>query len=229
MQFGTGDLYGPEATRSRIREAISDTDYSYGGDGQLLTPSGNQVELSLYHSAGQNTERNMAQYIAQEFGDNAGIQVNVQAIDGTQFTNNYWQQQVPDDPSQYEWSNGPYNAGPREVTSANPWDMSVVFGLNTYPLNPTTANVFFTQDSSYNPYGYYPSWDAKELFKRASNAASEEELQPIFTEIFRNVAEDQPMGMLAFPADTVGYSAGIVGPAENFFSGWDFSTWYRNE
>ncbi|MDS0298292.1 ABC transporter substrate-binding protein [Halogeometricum sp. S1BR25-6] len=229
MQFGTGDLYGPEATRSRIREAISDTDYSYGNDGQLLTPSGDQVELSLYHSAGQNTERNMAQYIAQEFGDNAGIQVNVQAIDGTQFTNNYWQQQVPDDPDQYEWSNGPYNAGPREVTSANPWDMSVVFGLNTYPLNPTTASVFFSRDSSYNPYGYYPSWNAEELFQRANSAASEEELQPIFTEIFKNVAEDQPMGMLAFPADTVGYSAGIVGPAENFFSGWDFPTWYRNE
>ncbi|ELZ26725.1 peptide ABC transporter substrate-binding protein [Halogeometricum pallidum JCM 14848] len=228
LQFGTGELYGPEAARSRIREAVSDTDYGYDG-GQLLDPSGNQVELSLYHSAGQNTERNMGQYIAQEFADNAGIQVNLQAIDGVQFVNNYWQQQVPENPDQYEWSNGPYNAGPREVTGAKPWDMAIVFALNTYPLNPTTADVFFQRDSSYNPYGYYPSWNAKELFQEARAATSQEEIQPIFTEIFKRVAEDQPMGMLAFPADTIGYSSDIVGPAENFFSGWNSAAWYRDE
>ena len=107
--------------------------------------------------------------------------------------------------------------------------MTVVFGLNTYPLNPTTASVFFQRDSSYNPYGYYPSWNASELFERASNATNDQELQSVFAEIFRNIAEDQPMAMLAFPADTVGYAAGIEGPQENFFSGWDFPAWYRNE
>jgi peptide/nickel transport system substrate-binding protein len=228
MQFGTGELYGPEATRSRIREAISDTDYSYNGE-TLQNPSGQPVELSLYHSAGQNTERSMAEFIAQEFGRNAGINVSVEAIDGAQFSQNYWQQQVPENTDQYEWSNGSYNAGPREVTSANAWDMTVVFGLNTYPLNPTTASVFFQRDSSYNPYGYYPSWNASELFERASNATNDQELQSVFAEIFRNIAEDQPMAMLAFPADTVGYAAGIEGPQENFFSGWDFPAWYRNE
>ena len=228
MQFGTGELYGPEATRSRIREAISDTDYSYNGE-TLQNPSGQPVELSLYHSAGQNTERSMAEFIAQEFGRNAGINVSVEAIDGAQFSQNYWQQQVPENTDQYEWSNGSYNAGPREVTSANAWDMTVVFGLNTYPLNPTTASVFFQRDSSYNPYGYYPSWNASELFERASNATNDQELQSIFAEIFRNIAEDQPMAMLAFPADTVGYAAGIEGPQENFFSGWDFPAWYRSE
>ena len=228
MQFGTGELYGSEATRSRIREAISDTDYSYNGE-TLQNPSGQPVELSLYHSAGQNTERSMAEFIAQEFGRNAGINVSVEAIDGAQFSQNYWQQQVPENTDQYEWSNGSYNAGPREVTSANAWDMTVVFGLNTYPLNPTTASVFFQRDSSYNPYGYYPSWNASELFERASNATNDQELQSVFAEIFRNIAEDQPMAMLAFPADTVGYAAGIEGPQENFFSGWDFPAWYRNE
>jgi len=228
MQFGTGELYGPEATRSRIREAISDTDYSYSGD-TLQNPSGQPVEIGLYHSAGQNDERSMAEFIAQEFGRNAGISVNVEAIDGAQFAENYWNQEIPENPGQYEWSNGVSNAGPREVTSANPWDMTVVFGLNTYPLNPTTASVFFIRDSAYNPYGYYPSWNAQELFDRATNATDEGELQSIFTEIFQKIAEDQPMAMLAFPADTVGYAAGIEGPQENFFSDWDFPAWSRSE
>jgi len=228
MQFGTGELYGQEATRSRIEEAISDTDYGYSG-GMLKNPNGETVNLSLYHSAGQPTERSFADFIAAEFKRNAGINVSVSAIQGAQFSREYWQQQIPDNPDQYEWSKGANNAGPREVTSANPWDMTVVFGLNTYPLNPTTASVFFQKDSAYNPYGYYPSWNASELFEQASSATSEEELQPIFNEIFAKISEDQPMGMLAFPADTVGYSAAIDGPQENFFSGWDFSTWHRNE
>ena len=226
-EFGTGDLYGKEATQSRIKEAISDTDYGYSG-GMLKNPNGETVNLSLYHSAGQNTERAFADFIAQEFKQNAGINVSVSAIQGAQFAREYWQQQIPDDPDQYEWSKGANNAGPREVTSANAWDMSVVFGLNTYPLNPTTASVFFQKDSAYNPYGYYPSWNASELFDRASSATSTEELQSIFNEIFAKISADQPMGMYAFPADTVGYAADIDGPQENFFSGWDFSTWYRN-
>ncbi|MFB6192325.1 MAG: ABC transporter substrate-binding protein [Haloarculaceae archaeon] len=225
-QYGVGDLYGTEATRSRIREAISDTDYSYDGD-RLVNPAGEQTSITLYHSAGQNTEKSMAQFIAQEFGENAGIEVQVEAIQGAQFARKYWAQQVPENPDQYEWSKGRYNAGPRSVTSANPWDMTVVFGLNTYPLNPNTASVFFQRDSFYNPYGYYPSWNASELFDRAQSATSEEELKEIFAEIFVNIAEDQPMAMLAFPSDTVGYASGIQGPAENFFSGWNFPTWHR--
>jgi peptide/nickel transport system substrate-binding protein len=227
-RYGVGDLYGTEATRSRIREAISDTDYSYNGD-RLVNPAGEQTSITLYHSAGQNTEKSMAQFIAQEFGENAGIEVGVEAIQGAQFARNYWAQQTPENPDQYEWSKGRYNAGPRSVTSANAWDMTVVFGLNTYPLNPNTASVFFERDSFYNPYGYYPTWNATELFDRAQRATSEEELKEIFAEIFVSIAEDQPMAMLAFPSDQVGYAAGIRGPAENFFSGWNFPTWYREE
>lgn len=226
-QYGVGDLYGKKPARSRIKEAIADTDYGYSGD-MLKNPSGETCELSLYVIAGDQTDQAMAQYLAQEYEKNAGIKIAVETIQGTQFTKEYWQQQIPDNPKQYPWSNGPNNAGPREVTSAQPWDMEIVFGLNTYPLNPTTANVFFIKDSAYNPYGYYPSWNADKLFEKASSATSEKKLQSIFNEIFAKINEDQPFNMLVFPADTVGYSADIEGPIENFFNEWDFSTWYRS-
>jgi len=230
MTFGTGDLYGPEETRSRIESAIENVDHDYRYDGErLVTPDGDQVTLSIYHSAGQNTEQNFAQFIAQEFSENAGIEVEVNAIDGVKFSEDYWQQPVPDNTDQYEWSEGRNNAGPREVTSENAWDMSVVFGLNAYPLNPLTAEVFFLKDSFYNPYGYYPSWNAEELFTEAKNAESEEELKEILGEIFAKISEDQPMGMLAFPSDTVGYNSDLEGPVENYFSGWDFPAWHFEE
>jgi peptide/nickel transport system substrate-binding protein len=230
MTFGTGDLYGPEETRSRIEEALGNVDHDYRYDGErLVTPDGDQVTLQMYHSAGQNTEQNFAQFIAQEFSENAGIEVEVNAIDGVKFSEDYWQQEVPDDPDQYEWSEGPNNAGPREVTSANAWDLSVVFGLNAYPLNPLTAEVFFLKDSFYNPYGYYPSWNAEELFTQAKNAESEDELKEILGEIFAKISEDQPMGMLAFPSDTIGYNNSVQGPIENYFSSWDFPAWHFEE
>jgi peptide/nickel transport system substrate-binding protein len=229
--FGVGDLYGKEATQSRIKEAIdaSEYDYSYDGD-RLVNPSGDGVTLEIYHSAGQNTEKQATEFIAQEFSTNAGIEVNVNAIQGSEFATQYWQQEEPENPDEYEWSNGSYNAGPREVTSQNGWDMSMVYGLNTYPLNPLTNEVFFTiEESFYNPYGYVPEWNAPELFQQASETTSEEELQSIFSEIFVEISEAQPLGMLALSTDTPGYSSDIAGPEENFFSGWNFPGWYRQE
>lgn len=227
-QYGVGELYGKEATQSRMESAISDTDYSLE-NGRLINPSGEQVELSLYYSSGQPTEKSNAEFLKQELETNAGIKVRLEAIAGAQFARKYWQQEVPDNPDEYEWSNGPYNAGPWEVTSANGWDMQIVYGLNTYPLNPTTASVFFEKDSYYNPYGYQPEWNAKELFNEAKAATSEEELKDIFEEIFVKIAEHQPMGMLLFSSDTPGYSSDLVGPVENFHSGWNIGAWYREE
>jgi peptide/nickel transport system substrate-binding protein len=228
-EFGTGDLYGQEATQSRIEEAISDTDYSYDSNGNLLNPEGDQCTITLYHSAGQNTERSMAEFIGQEFGDNAGIEVEVNAIQGAKFAQDYFAQEVPDNADELEWSKGMYNAGPRDVTSSNGWDMSVVFGLNTYPLNPLSTDTFFLKDGGINAYGYYPSWDADGLFEEARAAETQDELADIFSEIFVEIADDQPMAMLAFPSGRTGYAADIVGPAENFFNGWNFPGWYREE
>lgn len=232
-KFGTGDLYGSEATRSRLEEGLSGTDYGYSGE-TLVDGDGEQVELSLYHSAGQPTERQTAEFVAQEFADNAGIKVNVESIPGQQFDANYWQQEEPENPDELEWSRPyPTNYGPRdEVTGKNPWDMSLVYGLNTFPMTPTTNSLFFGEKAYYNPYGYVPSDDASnlmDLFDEASKETDDAKRKETLAEIFGILSREQPTGMLVLNSDIFGYQSGIRGPVEDFFSGWDSATWYREE
>jgi len=108
--------------------------------------------------------------------------------------------------------------------------MSSIYGLNTYPLNPLTNEVFFDgADTMYNPVGYYPEFDAESIFERARQATSTEEMQEAMNELFVNLAEEQPYLMLTFGVDTTGYNASLEGPAENFMNGWDFPAWYFDE
>jgi peptide/nickel transport system substrate-binding protein len=107
--------------------------------------------------------------------------------------------------------------------------MALVYGLNTYPMTPTTNEVFFMKDSYYNPYGYYPSYDFASLFNEAKKETDDEKRKEIFGEIFAKLSKDQPMGMLAFKPYINGYREGIEGPVEEFFNEWDFSTWHRSD
>lgn len=228
-KYGTGDLYGPEVTRQKMEDAISDTEYSYNGE-TLVDGNGEQVELTLMYQGSQETEVQTAQFLEQEFSNNAGISLDLQSIGATKFVRDYWEQQIPDNADEFEWSHGAYNAGPRdEATSAEPWDMALVYGLNTYPMTPTTNEVFFKKDGTYNPYGYYPSYDFAGLFNKAKTETDPEKRKEILAEIFGKLSKDQPMGMLALNSDVFGYREGINGPIEEFFSGWDFSTWHRSD
>ncbi|KOX96425.1 ABC transporter substrate-binding protein [Halorubrum sp. ASP1] len=248
-QFGVGDSYGSEVARGLAEDAFEQSEYDYRFDGEtMVDPDGNQVQLSLYHSAGQNTEQLMADFIAQELGENLGISVNVEAIDGTRFNNEYWTQtdfptpetnddgevvSVPEElvdtvnGERVEWTQpASTNPGPRNITSNESWDMEVVFGLNTYPRNPLANSVFFEgANPLYNPVGYYPGFDAEQLFENARQATSEEELANALVELFANLAEEQPYIMLAFPDSTVGYREGLEGPIENFSNGWNLPAW----
>jgi Bacterial extracellular solute-binding proteins, family 5 Middle. len=238
-KFGEGDLYGGEVARDLIRQGIerSEFDYQYDGDA-LVTPDGNQVELQIFHSAGQATERDQASFLAQEYEENAGIVVNVEAIEGTRYANEYWTSSPAEAGitdtvrgEEVTWNNpSPNNPGPRSEHADENWDMSMVYGLNTYPLNPLTAAFFFDgANTFYNPVGYYPSTDLGPLWDDARTAASEEELQTAMNEIFLRINEDQPYGMLAFPDSTTGYRSRINGPIESFHSGYDFETWFADE
>ena len=248
-QFGVGDNYGSEVARGLAEDAFAESEHDYSFDGDaMVTPDGTQVQLSIYHSAGQNTEQQLADFIAQELGDNLGIEVTVEAIDGTRFNNEYWTASdfpspernddgevtnVPDElvdtvnGEEVEWTTpSGTNPGPRNVTSNESWDMEVVFGLNTYPRNPLTNNAFFDGPTAfYNPVGYYPGFDAQSLFEDARQAGSEDELADALVELFANLAEEQPYIMLAFPDDTVGYREGLEGPIENFSNGWNLPAW----
>ena len=234
-QFGTGDQYGGAVARELVEDALSESEFDYRFDGDtLVTPEGNTITLDLYHSAGQETSKLIAEFIAQEFADKFGIEVTVEAIDGVRFQQDYWTAAEPEggtdtvNGEEVTWDRPtPNNPGPRSVTGAESWDMSIVYGLNTFPLNPLTNQLFFDgANSRYNPVGYYPEFDAAGIFERARQATSEAELQEPFTELFRNVAAEQPYVMLVFADDLTGYNPDLVGPTENFFNGWDFPAWY---
>jgi len=233
-QFGTGDRYGGEVARGLVEDAIGRSEYDYRFDGEtLVTPEGDTVALDLYHLAGGETSQLIAEFIAEEFGERLGIDVTVEAIDGTRFQDGYWTAQPQGgtatvDGEEVTWDRPtPNNPGPRDVTSAESWDMSIVYGLNTFPQNPLTNATFFDgANSFYNPVGYYPEFDATGIFERARQADTRAELREPFAELFRNLATEQPYVMLVFGDDLVGYNPDLVGPTENFFNGWDSPAWY---
>lgn len=233
-QFGMGDQYGEEVARGLAEEAFSESEYDYSFDGdELVNPDGDQVVLDVYHSSGQETEQLTGEFIADELDENLGIEVEVEAIDGTRFAEEYWNADPEGgtdevDGEEVEWTDpGPNNPGPRSVTANEDWDMSLVFGLNTYPRNPLTNQVFYYgANTQYNPVGYYPEFDAQGLFDQALAAGTEEEITEAMEELFVNIAEEQPYIMLLFPDDTVGYDPDLVGPIENFSNGWDLPAWH---
>jgi len=233
-QFGVDDLHGEEIARELAQQAFEQSEYDYGFDGgNLVSPAGDQVELDIYHSTGQETSRLTAEFIAKELGENLGIDVAVEAIDSVRFNNEHWVAEPRGgtdtvDGNTVEWASPtPQNPGPRSVTSREPWDMSTVFGLNTHPLNPLTNELFFAgADSSYNPVGYYPRFNARELFEDAGKATNPAELREAVVEILENLAREQPYITLLFSDDLVGYTSKLSGPAENFSNGWDLPAWY---
>ncbi|WP_251330759.1 ABC transporter substrate-binding protein [Haloplanus pelagicus] len=223
--FGVGDRYGPEPTRSRLESALSDTEYAYDGE-TLVDGSGEQVTLSIYYDSGQPTEGTVAEYIAQEFGENAGIDVQPEAVSSSTFQNNYVQTSAPEgaDP---EWTAGVFNGGPRDVaTSAEPWDMSINLQFNTYPFTPASSKGFFEKRGGINFYGYYPEANISELYERASATTDEERRRELFGEAFGVISEEQPFGFLALPSSITGYASDVRGYDEEFNTGWDSQTWY---
>lgn len=235
--FGTGDRYGPGPARELAEAAFSESEFDYRFDGdRMVTPEDEQVVLDVYYSSGQETSQLIAEYVAQELDDNLGIELEVEAIDGTRFNDQYWTA-TPEGGTdtvageEVAWEQPtPQNPGPRSVTSNEAWDMSLVFGLNTFPRNPLTNRTFFDgANSFYNPVGYYPEFDAAGVFARANSAGTEAELVDALGEAFVNLAEEQPYIMLTFGDDLIGYNPDLRGPIENFSNGWDFAGWHFAE
>jgi peptide/nickel transport system substrate-binding protein len=223
--FGVGDRYGPEITRTRLGDALSGTQYEYDGD-RLVDGDGEQVSLTVYYDSGQPTEGTVAEFVAQEFDRNAGIDVQPTAVSPSTFQGNYVETSAPDgtDP---EWTAGVFNGGPRDVaTSAEPWDMCLNLQFNTYPFTPASSKAFFERRGGINFYGYYPEADIGGLYEQASATTDEEERRELFGRAFGAISEEQPFGFLAMPSSVTGYGEDVRGYDEEFNTGWDSQTWY---
>lgn len=234
-RFGVDDLYGEEVARALAREAFDESEYAYRFDGgDLVIPDGDRVEIDVYYNAGHQTSQLTAAFISRALGNNLGIDVSPEAIDAVRFDTEYWTAE-PDggvdtvDGEEIEWSDpSSTNPGSQSVTSNESWDMSLVFGLNTYPLNPLANEVFFdgAANASYNPVGYYPEFDARGLFEAARRATTREELREAVVEIFESIGREQPYITLLSSDDLIGYNADLNGPIENFSNGWDLPAWH---
>jgi len=231
--YGVGDLADEELARDLMEDAIDRSEFDYAFDGgDLVTPDGDQVELEAYHSQGQETEQLTTEFVAGAMEDVLGIEVEVNPIDGTRYSEDFWTAEpeggvddVPGQGDDIEWAvPTPNNPGPRSVTSDEEWDISLVFGLNTFPRNPLTNDLFFDgANSFYNPVGYYPEeFDPTELFTQAREADDRQELTDALHELFTNIAREQPYLMLYFDDDLTGYNPDLNGPTTDFSSGWDF-------
>jgi peptide/nickel transport system substrate-binding protein len=220
--YGVGDRYG-EMTRDLLADALSDTEYGYDGE-TLVDGDGEPVSLTLFFDQGQETERTVAEFIAQEYGTNAGIDVQVKAT--SSFISKYATARPPDG-TEVEWQAGQFNGGPRDVaTSQEAWDMSVNLGFNTYPYTPTSSRGFFDKRGPVNYYGYYPNNDIAGLYEEASSTVDEEERIDVLGEAFGYINEEQPFGFLVMTSEIVGYQSNLRGPVEEFENGWDSQTWY---
>ncbi len=232
-------VYGDEA-RDLAEQALDqiDEDYTYDGD-TLLTPDGEQVELELYYNAASETQELAAGFFEEEFEEHLGFTLDINSIDGTRFSEEYWDGAELADPGtsiehegrEFVWdAPNPSNPGPREFTSNESWDFGTIFGLNTYPRNPLTNDAFFDGPGNfYNPVGWYPEFDAEGLFDQARAAEDRDELQDVFNELFVNLNEEQPYIMLTFGVDIEGYNPDLVGPIGDFANGWNFGQWHFDE
>ncbi|MFB6087191.1 MAG: ABC transporter substrate-binding protein [Haloarculaceae archaeon] len=223
--FGVGDRYGPEATRNRLAEALSDTEYAYEGD-RLVDGDGQQVTLTCYYDSGQPTEGTIAEFVAQEFGRNAGIDVKPTAVSPSAFQSNYIKTSAPEgvDP---EWTAGVFNGGPRDVaTSKKAWDMCLNLQFNTYPFTPASSKGFFQKRGGINFYGYYPESNIAELYERAATTTDEAKRRELFGRAFGLISEEQPFGFLAMPSSVTGYADDVRGYGQKFNTVWDSQTWY---
>jgi peptide/nickel transport system substrate-binding protein len=222
-EFGIGENYGPEVTRSKLESALSDTAYEYDGQ-TLVDGDGEQVSLSLFFDQGQNTEQTTAEFVAQEFGNNAGIDVEIKAT--SSFIGKY-ARNAPPEGEDVSWSAGPFNGGPRDVsTSAEPWDMALNLAFNTYPYTPSSSKGFFETRGTINYYGYQPTVDIAARYEEAATTVDEERRRELFGEAFGLINEDQPFGFVVLSTDIIGAQDELVGPTPDFASGYDYQTYY---
>ncbi|PSQ40508.1 hypothetical protein BRD10_02045 [Halobacteriales archaeon SW_12_71_31] len=231
-----------EMARQRIEEGLSKGDYTYEYDGETLinTEFGEPAQLSLIAQAGQPIETTIAEELSRQWSERAGIEFNIQTVRGGAFVQQYAVPSQTDGEVPEGWEGGPFNPGPRDVaTPQESWDLSLIYGFNTYPLTPGDSDVFMYEDGSINYYGYVASDDIQEdglgqnqirsAYERAAQTADVDERRTELAEAFRLIAREQPFGFLAMEDDTIGYTTSYQGPTKPFSSNYDAVTYFKDD
>lgn len=223
-ETGVGDGYSPETARSKLAEALSDTDYAYDGD-TLVDGDGEAVSLKIAWATGGSTTQTTVQYFQQAYKQ-IGIDVTLEGVQFNTLLNKYVANSPPEG-EEPEWTAGPYNGGPRDVsTSQKSWDMMYGIVFNTYPYTPTSTEAFWTTKSSTNMMGYEPEVDMSSLYETASTATDEAARKRALAKIFGALSAEQPCNFIAMSTDIIAYQNRVKGPIEEFENGWDYQSWY---
>lgn len=224
-QYGVGDTFDVDTARQQLSDALSGRDDYHYQDGTVVDNDGEAVTLRYIYTTGSGPTKTMAQYISQQYGK-IGLNCELKGVRFNTLLSKYVANTYQGD-GEPPWSGGPYNAGPRDQTaSEQPWDMMIGIIFNTYPLTPTSTDVFWLQDASTNFYGYYPEAPLADWYEQASTATEQSERQEHLSNIFGALSEEQPENFLVMGTETTGYQESLAGPSEEWNYGWDAQSFH---
>ena len=225
-KYGSGDLLGVDKATQRLKDGLSERDDFHFENGKVVNNNGEQKKLKFVYVTGSSTTKTMAQYISQQL-NRLGLATELKGVKFNTLLSKYVANSYVGD-GEPAWSGGPYNAGPREKTaSQESWDMNIGIIFNTYPLTPTSTDVFWLKKASTNYYGYEPEAPLGEWYDKASQSTDMTKRKEYLSKIFGALSEEQPENFLTMGVATTGYQDNVVGPDEGQWNySYDSQTWY---
>jgi peptide/nickel transport system substrate-binding protein len=222
-EFGVGDSHSYEAARSTLAEAAADTEYGYDGD-SFVGPDGRQVTLQFVYVGTSDLTRRTAEFFAQELGK---IGVGVEPVNGGPLNTVQKRYLINTDGT----GQPTFNGGPREAsTSERPWDLLIGVTLNSFPINPDTSRVYWTEDGPVNFFGYEPEAPLADWYETAKTTTDDATRRETFGKIFGALSREQPVDFLHFDTYKTAFRQDYVGmPPEGeygYYDGWDRVTWH---
>lgn len=227
VEMGVGESYDIETARSKLKTALQGAGYAYD-DTMLKGPDGSTVTLKLVITQTSTTIKTLAQYLARAYGK-LGFNIEIEPVAFDTLTSNYLNNSYQGS-GRPKWNVGPTNGGGRdESVSEVPWDLCLGATLNTYPLTPSSTEMFFTKRGRANYTGYYPKADLKSLYDAARSETDEKRRRKLYAEIFGTLSEEQPYNFVITGRDIYGYRDTVHGSrGRRYLANWNSQTWYRN-
>lgn len=198
---------GPQITKAKQKIDNTLSNHTYE-DNKLVDQKGNQVQLKLVYSTGWKSTRILKDYLTQQY-NKLGVKINSQGTSLTNLYGNYLQNSAKNP----EWNAGPWNGGPRDVsTSKKSWDL-IPTGFDHAAYTPwDVMGMLFPKKASFNSSGYVPSRD--NLMKQtsaAASASSKKETQKIVSKLLGYLSKEQPVIFTDCGADISGYRKKVAG------------------